>query len=433
MHGSMSSGTHNKNSLWEATSAPSCKLNSLEGEHKADVVVIGAGISGLSTALHLAQAGCCVAVIEAGEPGSGATGKSGGLIAPDFINHSPAEIKQVLGHAAGERLCKMVGSSARQCFDLIESHNISCDAKRDGFWVPGHDNAVLTSLRNRAEEWQNAGFDVQSISADETAHSLGASRYCGAIRFSDGGSLNPLAFSRGLAEAAIRQGATIYSNSRVNKLVRRPDGWRVITPSGQLDAKRVVLAANGGNAALHVRMKRTVLPLSVFEFATAPLSAAQRASILPEGGAFTDKQPYLFTGRYDSEARLISAFPDFSINRRQKCLYGEAKRRLVQYFPVLETVSIDYLWHGTAWINPSLLPKIYGLEEGVFAIQACNGRGLAINAVLGKEMASALIHENESLLSVKPEPPISIRAHRIAQMAPSILMAKAYLKDRVCN
>jgi glycine/D-amino acid oxidase-like deaminating enzyme len=236
-----------------------------------------------------------------------------------------------------------------------------------------------------------------------------------------------------LAEAAIRQGAAIYSHSPVNKLACHSDGWRVVTASGHLDAKRVVLAANGGNAALHAGMKRTVLPLRVFEFATAPLSAEQRASILPQGGSFTDKHSYLFTGRYDKEGRLIGAFPDFFIKRSEKCLYGEAKRRLVRHFPILERVPIEYLWHGTAWINPSLLPKIYELGEGAFAIQACNGRGLATNTVLGKEMASALIHKNESLLSVNPELAVQIRAHCLVQMAPSILMAMAYLNDRVHN
>ena len=433
MQAFMSPGKRYEKSLWKVTSTPGPFLNSLEGEHKTEVAVIGAGVAGLSTALHLAEAGCSVAVIEAHEPGSGATGKSGGLIAPDFIKHSLAEIKQLLGEAAGERLIKMVGSSARQCFDLVESQNISCDARQDGFWVPAHDEGVLASLRSRAEQWQMAGFDVQVISAEDTARQLGASRYCGAIRFSEGGSLNPLAFVRGLAEAAIKQGATIYANSQVNKLVRHLDGWRVITASGQLDAQRIVLAANGGNAALHSSMKHTVLPLSVFEFATAPLSAVQKSSILPEGGCFTDKQSYIFSGRYDREGRLISAFPDFSIKRPEKYLYGEAKRRLLQHFPILESVPIEHLWHGTAWLNPSLLPKIYGLEEGLFAIQACNGRGLATNTVLGKEMATALIQKDQSLLSVNPEPPVSIRAHRLAQMAPSILMAKAYLKDRINN
>jgi glycine/D-amino acid oxidase-like deaminating enzyme len=427
----LSPGTPARTSLWEATAPPGPKLNSIEGEHKVDVAVIGAGIAGLSTALHLAEAGCSVAVVEALEPGSGATGKSGGLLAPDFIRHSPAEIRQVLGHEMGDRLCKLVGSSTRQCFDLIESNNISCDANRDGFWVPAHDQAVLAGLRNRAQEWHKAGFDVQHVSPEETAHNLGTSRYCGAIRFADGGSLNPLAFSRGLAAAAIRQGATIYSHSPVNKLACNPDGWRVSTASGHLEAKRVVLAANGGNAALHARMKRTVLPLSVFEFATAPLSAEQRASILPQGGAYTDKQSYLFSGRYDKEGRLIGAFPDFFIKRSEKSLYGEAKRRLVKQYPILGHVSIEYLWHGTAWINPSLLPKTHELGEGIFAIQSCNGRGLATNTVLGKEMASVLIHKNESLLSVKLEPPVQVRAHCLVQMAPSALVAMAYLNDKV--
>ena len=433
MHSSLSPGTLPRTTLWEATATPGPNLNSIAGENRAEVAVIGAGIAGLSTALHLAEAGCSVAVIEAQEPGGGATGQSGGILAPDFIRTSPAEIKHVLGQERGERLSRMVGSSARQCFDLIEAHKISCDVVLDGFWVPAHNQTVLTSLQKRAKEWQEAGFDVVSVPVDEIASKLGTSRYCGAIRFADGGSLNPLAFSQGLAKAAIRQGAAVFSKSSVSKLVRHLDGWRVITSRGYLDAKRVVLAANGGNAALHIAMQRTVLPLRVFEYATTPLTAAQRASILPEGGSFTDKKPYLFTSRYDREGRLIAAFTDFFIKRNEKRLRGEATRRLVQHFPILQYVSIEYLWRGTAWLNPSLLPKIYEVDEGIFAIQACNGRGLATNIVLGRELANALIHRNENALSVKPEPPVQIRGYGITKMVPSILMAMVYLNDRVRN
>lgn len=419
-----------RSTLWEATAAAGPKLNSIQGCHEAEFAVIGGGIAGLSTTLHLAAAGCDVIAVEANEVGGGATGESGGLVAPDFVRHTPAEVGHLLNREWGTRLVDMVGSCASQCFKLISDYGISCAAKQDGFWVPAHSKGVLLKLREQAKQWKEAGFNVECIPASETIRSLGTSSYCGAIRFADGGSLNPLAFSRGLAEAAIREGAVIFANSPVKQIIRSGGRWTVISGKGQVNARCIVLAANGGNASLHPQMKRTVLPLKVFEYATAPLSAKQRAEILPDGGSFTDKQPYIFTARYDDDGRLIAAIPDFSINRSQNCLLEEASRRLLGHFPILKDVSIDYLWRGTAWLNTSLLPKVYDLNEGAFAIQACNGRGIATNAVLGKELAAALIEKDERLLSVQLERPTSIRAHWAVKMVPSILMGLAFIKNR---
>ncbi|PCI46468.1 MAG: hypothetical protein COB49_08335 [Alphaproteobacteria bacterium] len=419
-----------RTTLWESTSAPGPKLGILEGECKTDVAVIGAGVAGLSTALHLAEAGCSVAVIEAGEPGCGATGKSGGLLAPDFVRHNPGEVEHILGSEWGERLVRMVGSSTGQCFELIEKHRISCDARQEGFWSPAHNNVVAGRLRIRAKEWKDRGYDVAYIPSDETRRDLGSTRYCGAIYFAEGGTINPLAFSRGLAEAVIREGAAIYANSPVRRLAKHGDGWRIITENGHMDAKRVVLAANGGNAALHPAMGQTILPLNVFEYATSPLSAAARVLVLPKGGSFTDKQPYIFTARYDCDGRLIAAMPDFFIPRSKKRLIREASQRLLRHFPVLEHVSIDYMWQGTAWLNASLLPRVYDLNDGAFAIQACNGRGLANNVALGKEMAAALIQRDITLFSVKVGQPERIKGYLLAQYLPSFLMALAYLRQR---
>lgn len=416
--------------LWEHTSAPGPKLERLQGDNKADIAIIGAGVAGLSTALHLAQAGSSVAVIEAREPGSEATGKSGGLIAPDFISHNPDQIENKLGEEWGGRLIKLVGTAASQCFDLISAYDISCDAKKDGFWTPAHNAASAGELRKRAREWQNRGYKVEYFEKERTTWSLGSPRYCGAMRFAEGGSLNPLAFSRGLADAAMRQGATLYSRSPVTKLERRGDRWRVITDNGYLDAKRVVLSANGGNSALHPAMRRTVLPLHVFEFATTTFSDENRALVLHEGGAFTDKQPYMFSARYDSAGRLIAAFPDILVSRNKSRLFKEARRRLHRHFPTVRGPSVEYLWRGTAWLNPSLLPKIYDLQDGVLAIQACNGRGLANNVVLGKEVAAFMTNGSEKSLSVKLERPHPIRGHRMVRHVPSFLMTLAYLRNK---
>jgi glycine/D-amino acid oxidase-like deaminating enzyme len=105
--------------------------------------------------------------------------------------------------------------------------------------------------------------------------------------------------------------------------------------------------------------------------------------------------------------------------------------RILQHFPALSNVSIDYIWRGTAWLNSSLLPKIYELEEGIFAIQACNGRGLANNLVLGKEMAEALVQNNMALLCLQVEKPKPIKSYFIAQHIPSLMMAWAFIKSKL--
>ncbi len=419
-----------RKNLWMATSSPGTAIETLEGGLTADVVVVGGGVAGLSTALHLAESGSSVVLLEAHSPGSGASGDSGGLLAPDFIRHSPAEVTAALGSEQGDRFINLVGSSATQCMELVARHGIDCDARLDGFWVPAHNATVLDSLNRRASEWQHAGFDVTQVAADEAAANLGSSRYCGAIRFAAGGSINPLAYCRGLASAAVRHGAALFANSPVSQLRRHGENWRVQTPNGYVEAGQVVLAANGGNPALHPAMQRSILPLGVFEYATRPLSAAQRAGILPQGGAMTDKQPYLFTGRYDKDGRLIAAFPDFFIGRTDEQLLAEASRRLVQHFPQLQGIGIEYLWRGKAWLTPSLLPKIYRLDQGLLAIQSCNGRGLATNTVLGREIAAAISNKCEHKLSVKPEKPVAVTAHWFAQYVPSLLMARAYVADR---
>ncbi|MET0247427.1 MAG: hypothetical protein ABW182_11810, partial [Sphingomonas sp.] len=201
------------------------------------------------------------------------------------------------------------------------------------------------------------------------------------------------------------------------------------TPAGTVSARRVVLAANGANATLHPAMRRTALPLHVVQFASAPLDADQRRAILPEGGAFTDKMPYLFTARLDAHGHLVSAFPVSFMVRGAKAHVREAKRRLAQHFAAMPKPQIDYIWEGLAWVNPSFLPELYDLGDGALAIQACNGRGIGINTQLGIEVAAAIAANNRDALSVQPRAPHPIRLHGGASLLPKMLMSMAYLSN----
>lgn len=417
--------------LWEQTTPQSPELPPLAGDCTVDFLIIGAGIAGLSTALSLAEADRDVMVLERGEPGAGATGKSGGLIAPDFVGRNPSDILGRRGEREGRQLIRLVGESAQDCFSLIARYDMDCDAVQGGFLCPAHDEAAVQAQQSKAEEWRALGYDVAFLDKAEISATLGSDFYRGGLRFVQGGAINPLAFCRSLLAAARRAGADMYAQSPVTRLMRDGEAWLVETPGGRVRARRVVLAANGGNATLHPALKKTILPLTVYEYATEPLSDKLRSAFLHDGAAFTDQQPYLFTGRFDQDGRFISAFPDFLVKRGREGLESEARRRLNRYYPGLADTAIHYLWSGTAWINPSLLPEIYRLGENAFAIQACNGRGIAVNAALGREMAAALMGKPSEIVSVLLRDPEPMRAHSLMRHLPAMIMAFARMKSRL--
>ena len=192
-------------------------------------------------------------------PGDGATGQSGGIVAPDYIRHSPETIRAVLGSKMGERMTGMIGRSGQFVFDLIARHAIECDARQDGFYTPSHTAALAEQQQGYANQWRSRGYKVDFVEGAEARRLFGADGSCGALRFAEGGGVNPLAYARGLARAAQGQGARLFVNSPVMSLKREAGGWLCRTPGGSVRARRVVLAANGGNAALHPLMRRTTL------------------------------------------------------------------------------------------------------------------------------------------------------------------------------
>lgn len=420
-------------SLWETISKPGPVAKKLSGAQKSDFAIIGAGVAGLSAALYLANAGFRTVILDNNSPGRGATGDSGGILAPDFIRHTPSQIERLFGKEYGNRLIELVGSGARRTAELIEENNVSCGLQKSGFWVPAHTHGTAKHLKARADEWQRRGFSVRSVDAEETYQELGSPGYCGAIKYEEGGILNPVALCRELANIVVDKGADLYCDSAVLSVQRKAGTWQLTTEHGCVETKKVILAANGGNAGIHPALRNTILPLHVYEFATLPLSAKERELVLPSGAAFTDKQHYLFTARYDIEGRLIAAFPDVVYARSQSRLRREAQRRIFQHFPMLgKEIEIQHIWKGTAWLHPTLLPRLVKLDDNAIAIQACNGRGLANSLVVGQQLAAYMSGAKKDI-AIRPEPPQSLRWYQIAQYVPDILMTLAYAQNRMAS
>src|SRR5881398_2081390 len=199
-------------SLWAAATPQGPELPELVGTEQADVIVIGAGFTGLSSALHLREAGVDVAVVEAAEPGWGASGRNNGQVIPTLSRPDPDDIIRRHG-AAGERFVALLRDSASTLFDVARRYQIQAEQEQAGWIQPVHSPGRIAIAERRVRQWSKVGAPVQLLSREEVAKMLGSDAWYGGFWNTTGGHINPLALSRGLARAVLERGGRIFARS----------------------------------------------------------------------------------------------------------------------------------------------------------------------------------------------------------------------------
>lgn len=373
-------------SLWTATANPAPPTPPLEGDARADVAVVGGGFTGLSTALHLAEKGVAVTLLEAESPGWGASGRNGGQVIPG-LKYDPREIEELFGQEQGRRITAMAGSAADLVFDLIDKHGIRCDADRRG-WIQGaHDAAGLATAHRRAADWAGRGAPVEALDRDQAAALVGTDSYVGGLLDRRGGGLHPLNYALGLADAAIKAGAVIHGQSRVTRIERQQGGFRLHTAQGTLTAGRIVIGTNGYADTLHDPLRRSVVPARSVQVATRPLSDNVRKSILPEGQVLSDTRRLLLYFRLDAKGRFLmggrGAFGEAGVKARQADMRTVAEK----LFPQLAGIEWVHHWGGFVALTTDHLPHLHELEPGIMTALGYNGRGVAMATAMGKLLA----------------------------------------------
>jgi glycine/D-amino acid oxidase-like deaminating enzyme len=379
-------GTTSTQNLWAATAPPHPKLSSLVGDQKTDVAIIGGGYTGTSAALHLAEQGVNSILLEANTIGYGGAGRNVGLVNAGLWL-MPDDVVSIIGNEYGERLIEVLGASPDLVFNLIEKHNIKCEAVRQGTLHLAHSLSGYKVLQQRESQWKRRNAPVQLLSREETEPMIGSKAFYGALLDKRAGSIQPLAYAFGLAEAARKAGASLYTQSPVTSLKRIGEEWHLKTPGGTVAAKSVILAVQGYADYGFKHYQQALIPFNFFQFATTPLPESVRKTILPGKQASWDTNLVLSSYRLDEAGRLIVGSVGQARNGGYSLHKNWVQRSIKRVFPQVGHVELEFSWDGTIAMTTDHIPRFHVLEKNLVSVTSYNGRGIGPGTVFGKLLA----------------------------------------------
>lgn len=369
---------------------------------RADVAIVGGGLTGLSAAYHLAGAGIRVAVLEAREIGRGASGRAFGQVVP-YLRHGSRRICSAFGTDRGERIIAEIARGPDFVFDLIATERIACAAIRNGLLFGARTRRGLAALEATAAEWQQRGAPVALLDADGAAALTGSTLYPAALLDRRGGHLDPLAFTCGLARAAAARGAAIYSWTPVDRLARHGSRWRLTCGARQLTADTVILATNAYSGDLWPGLERSIVPLRIHAAVTAPLATEILDRILPGGQPLTDTRR-LYSGVRKIGDRLHLTIDGPLLAQGGIAPLDGARARLLELYPWLALPQFTEQWSGWIAVTRDQFPHVHELAPGLWAGLGYSGRGLAAATIVGRDLARRIqgCGEYETVFPLSP-------------------------------
>lgn len=413
-------------SLWAAMTPAGPVLPQLFGGAEADVIVIGAGLTGLSSALHLREAGVDVAIVEAMEPGWGASGRNNGQVIPTLSRPDPEDIVAKHGEV-GERFVGLLCDSAQTLFDVVRRYQIQAEQEQTGWVQPVHSPGRIKIAERRVRQWSKFGAPVELLSRDQTRQMLGSDAWYGGFWNKSGGHINPLALSRGLTRVLLKQGCRIYARSPAIAFERRNDRWIVRTAKGEISGRALILATNAYTGefskSLMPDIAHEVMPVLSWQMATQSLSDMARASIIPGRQAMSDTHGELYFARYDARNRLVTGGAVIGPGNKAERIKLRVAERLQRLWPQIGPVEFDYVWNGYVGMTTDFLPRIHRLGPNAYGWAGCNGRAVALAVALGDELSKAVRGVPEKDLALPFSDPVPIPAHGLLRpLAPLMLM-----------
>lgn len=401
-------------SLWAATASPAPFTEALNTKRHADVVVIGGGYAGLSTALHLAERGISVTLLEAREIGFGASGRNGGQVIPG-LKYDPDDLVKMYGNERGSQLTSFAGQTADSVFDLIARHDMDVPHLRKG-WIQGaHTTAALELANQRAEQWARHGAPVKYLDRAQTQSLIGTERYLGGWVDMRAGTVQPLSYARELSRAAIKKGVNVFTESPVDRLGFQNGKWSVHTKNGNVvSCDRVVMCTNAYGGDLWPKLKTSIIDANTFQVATKPLPDHILETILPKGHVSSDTRNLLLYFRRDHQGRLLMGGRGPFREPKGPEDWAHLERVMYKMFPQVQGQAFEYRWCGRVAVTRDYLPHLHEPAPGLLIDIGCMGRGVGLQTSMGRAMADYVATGDKLALpfpitTIKPFPLYGLR------------------------
>lgn len=380
-------------SLWDKTAEEEEVNSQSDVTGHVDVAIVGGGFTGLSTALHASEKGLACHVLEANHIGFGGSGRNVGLVNA-ALWLQPAKVLEKLGPVYGPRFVERFGNGPNVVFDLIEKHQIRCEATKTGTVHAAHGPSGFVDLQERHAEWQRLGEPVDLISKEDVRKIIGTSAFHGGLLDHRAGTINPMGYCRGLARAAKAAGAAISTSTKVTKLEPMGDIWQVHTNKGTITANHVVLGTNAYTDTLWPGLKNAFTMIHYLQFASKPLGP-DAAHILPGRQGLWDTGPIMFNYRRDAKDRLLVGTMGRVIGTKERGLTRRwAAKQIARVFPELSGIEFEEAWHGQIAMTSDHLPRMHQLAPNLWTAIGYNGRGITTGTLFGQSIAGVLTGED---------------------------------------
>jgi glycine/D-amino acid oxidase-like deaminating enzyme len=395
-------------SLYADTAVEPASTPTLDADRNVKVAIVGGGFTGLSTALHLAEQGIEAIVLEAQEPGWGASGNNGGQVNPG-LKHDPDRIEADFGKDLGGRMIAFSYGAPDYALGLIRRYQIPCEARQNGTLRAAYHAASAAAIEATAQQCIRRGMPVTLLDREQMRKMTGSDRYLSAMLDTSGGDLHPLSYARGLARAAIAAGAAVHGETPALSLSREGAQWRIETPRAVVRADKVLLATNGFTGDLWPDLRRSIVPVFSSIAATAPLSDAIAQSIMPTRPVLYESGHITVYYRIDQRNRLLMGGrgPMHWIKNASDIAY--LTRYAERLWPQLKGVSWTHGWNSRLAITPDHYPHVHEPAENLLISLGYNGRGVALSTAMGGQLARRLAGGKDTqidmaITGIKPMP-----------------------------
>ena len=418
-------------SWYAATANTLPPFPALKGTQKADVCIVGGGFTGLSAALHLAQRGYSVALIEAQRVGWGASGRNGGQVGTGQRKDQIA-LEAMLGAGEAAQLWDIAEQGKITIRSLVETHRIDCDLRPGVAHVEWHAKHVKDSHDCARHLQDRYGYDqIELLDRDQTCALIGSDVYHGGTLDWGAAHVHPLNLALGMAKAAVDAGVRIFEGSEASKIVAG-DPVLAVTGQGRVEAGFLVLACNGYLGELNRQVARKVMPINNFIVATEPLGQDAAEALISRDVAVADSKFVVNYYRRSADHRLLFGGGETYGWRFPRDIRALVSKPMLKVYPQLRDVKLDYAWGGTLAITMNRMPNFARLAPNIYTASGYSGHGVALATMAGRITAAAIAGHAEQFDAMARVPTHSFPGGTLLRW-PGLVLAMTWysLRDRL--